>query len=127
MGTRQHRTIVTVTPVDEECSDIRSTVWLDRLPGDDSPHQPPSLERRQRMANNQYLADLNIWRHQRYTDPPALATAEGKGFRSLRRWATQFYQTPDPPTPPSCASRLLEIRCKARDQPIGAKDVLVFV
>ena len=40
---------------------------------------------------DQYLADLNIWRHQRYTDPPALATAEGKGFRSLRRWATQFY------------------------------------
>ena len=43
------------------------------------------------MANNQYLADLNIWQHQRYTDPPALATSEGKGFRALRRWATQFY------------------------------------
>jgi 3-ketosteroid 9alpha-monooxygenase subunit A len=90
-GPDNMRTIVSVTPVDEETSDIRSTVWLDRLPGDDSAHQPPSLERRQRMANNQYLADLNIWRHQRYTDPPALATAEGKGFRSLRRWATQFY------------------------------------
>ena len=70
------RTTVTVTPVDEETADIRSTVWLDRLPGDDSPHQPASLEHRQRMANNQYLADLNIWQHKRYTDPPALATAE---------------------------------------------------
>jgi hypothetical protein len=43
------------------------------------------------MANNQYLADLNIWRHQRYTEPPALATSEGKGFRALQRWAAQFY------------------------------------
>jgi hypothetical protein len=43
------------------------------------------------MANNQYLADLEIWQRQRYTEPPALATAEGKGFRSIRRWALQFY------------------------------------
>jgi len=90
------RTTVTVTPVDEEIADIRSTVWLDRLPGDDSPHQPASLEHRQRMANNQYLADLNIWQHQRYTDPPALATAEAKGFRELRRWAIQFYPVDEP-------------------------------
>lgn len=95
-GPDNMRTIVTVTPVDEETADIRSTVWLDRLPGDDSPHQPPSLERRQRMANNQFLADLNIWQHQRYTEPPALATAEGKGFRMLRRWAMQFYPEGQP-------------------------------
>ena len=98
-GPDNMRTIVTVTPVDGETSDIRSSVWLDRLPGDDNPHQPPSLERRQRMANNQYLADLKIWRHQRYTEPPALATSEGKGFRALRRWATQFYPAEEAPTP----------------------------
>lgn len=95
-GPDNMRTIVTVTPVDEETCDIRSSVWLDKVPGEDGPHQPPSLERRQRMANNQFLADLNIWQHQRYTDPPALATAEGKGFRMIRRWAMQFYPDGEP-------------------------------
>ncbi|HXO51865.1 MAG TPA: Rieske 2Fe-2S domain-containing protein [Mycobacterium sp.] len=98
-GPDNMRTIVTVTPIDEETADIRSTVWLDRVPGDESAHQPASLERRQRMANNQYLADLNIWQHQRYTEPPALATAEGKGFRALRRWAMQFYPPGEPGGP----------------------------
>jgi hypothetical protein len=51
------------------------------------------------MANNQYLADLKIWQHQRYTEPPALATAEGKGFRALRRWAMQFYPPGEPGGP----------------------------
>jgi 3-ketosteroid 9alpha-monooxygenase subunit A len=95
-GPDNMRTIVGVTPVDDETSDIRSTVWLDRLDGDESPHQPASLERRQRMANNQFLADLNIWEHQKYSDPPALATAEGKGFRMIRRWAMQFYPEGEP-------------------------------
>jgi len=103
-GPDNMRTSVTVTPVDEETADIRSTVWLDRLPGDDSPHQPASLERRQRMANNQYLADLEIWQRQRYTEPPALATAEGKGFRAIRRWALQFYPADSPSTPDLHAS-----------------------
>lgn len=84
-------TIVSVTPVDEEVSDMRSSVWLDRLPGDDSPHLPEKLERRMRLANNQFLADVNIWEHQRYTDPPALATSEGEGFRELRKWCAKWY------------------------------------
>lgn len=95
-GPDNMRTIVSVTPIDDETSDIRSTVWLDRLPNDDSPHQPETLERRQRMANNQFLADLNIWQHQKYADPPALATAEGKGFRMIRKWAMQFYPEGEP-------------------------------
>ncbi|OOL33353.1 2Fe-2S ferredoxin [Rhodococcus rhodochrous] len=90
-GPDNQRVIVAVTPVDEETSDIRSSVWLDRIPGDDSPHQPASLERRQRYANNQFEADIVIWKHQKYSDPPALATAEGKGFRAIRKWAMQFY------------------------------------
>jgi 3-ketosteroid 9alpha-monooxygenase subunit A len=90
-GPDNMRTTVCVTPVDDETADIRSTVWLDRLPGDTSAHQPETLLRRQRMANNQFLADLNIWEHQKYADPPALATAEGKGFRAIRKWAMQFY------------------------------------
>jgi len=90
-GPDNMRTVVSVTPVDDDVSDIRSTVWLDRLSGDDSPHIPEKLERRMRLANNQFLADVNIWEHQRYTDPPALATSEGEGFRELRKWCMQWY------------------------------------
>lgn len=90
-GPDNQRVIVTVTPVDDETSDIRSSIWLDRIPGDDSPGQPASLERRQRYANNQFEADIAIWKYQKYSDPPALATAEGKGFRAIRKWAMQFY------------------------------------
>lgn len=82
---------VAVTPVDDETSDIRSTFWLERLPGDTSDSVPDELEGRLRIAENQFLADVNIWSHQRYSEPPGLATQEAEGFRTLRRWATRFY------------------------------------
>jgi nitrite reductase/ring-hydroxylating ferredoxin subunit len=90
-GLDRIRLQVSVTPVDEFTSDIRSTVWLERLPDDDGERIPTSLEKRVNIANNQFLADVNIWEHQRYTEPPGLATAEAKGFRTVRRWAARFY------------------------------------
>jgi len=42
----------------------------------------PVVERKQ---------DIEIWQHQRYSDPPALATAEYEGFTAIRNWAKQFY------------------------------------
>lgn len=90
-GVDRIRGQVSVTPVDEATSDIRSMVWLERLPGDDGERVPESLNKRIRIANNQFLADVNIWEHQRYTEPPGLVTAEAKGFRTVRRWATRFY------------------------------------
>ena len=39
----------------------------------------------------QFEADLAIWRHQKYSDPAALAPGEYEGFTALRTWATQFY------------------------------------
>jgi hypothetical protein len=83
--------MIGVTPVDSQTSDIRSTTWLEKLPGEDGPAIPESLTRRVRIANNQFLADVNIWQHQVYLEPPALATAEAKGFRMVRRWAQRFY------------------------------------
>lgn len=91
VGPDDQLVIVCVTPIDDETADIWSTVWLGRLPGDDSPIQPASLERRMKYANNQFEADIVIWKHQKYSDPPALATSEGKGFRAIRKWAMQFY------------------------------------
>jgi hypothetical protein len=103
-GPDNMRTIVTVTPVDEESSDIRSTAWLERRPGDGR-ELPESMHRRMKLANNQFLADVNIWAHQRYTEPPALATSEAKGFRELRRWITQWYpETHGPDAQPDAVS-----------------------
>jgi 3-ketosteroid 9alpha-monooxygenase subunit A len=92
-GPDSQRTLVAVTPVDGETSDIFHTVWLNRV--DDGPRLPASQERRLNLALNQFLADLEIWKHQRYTDPPALATDEVRGFIALRRWAKRFYPETD--------------------------------
>lgn len=90
-GPDNQRSMVCVTPVDDETSDIFHTIWLDRAKGDTSEQVPESMDRRLKLAFNQFLADLAIWKYQRYTEPPGLATAEGKGFRTLRKWATRFY------------------------------------
>ena len=39
----------------------------------------------------QFEQDIEIWQHQRYSDPPALATDEYEGFTAIRKWAKQFY------------------------------------
>jgi phenylpropionate dioxygenase-like ring-hydroxylating dioxygenase large terminal subunit len=90
-GPDNMRTVVAVTPVDDSTSDIRSTVWLDRPAGERAEHIPESLNRRMNLANNQFLADLRIWQHQRYTEPPGLATSEASGFRTLRNWCKRWY------------------------------------
>lgn len=90
-GTANTRSLVSVTPVNDEVSDLRSSTWIERRPGDDSLEIPEQSFRRVRVANNQVLADVNIWEHQRYTHPPGLATAEARGFRDVRRWARRFY------------------------------------
>jgi len=34
---------------------------------------------------------VHIWAHQRYSDPPALASSELEGFTAIRKWAMKFY------------------------------------
>jgi len=53
------------------------------------PDQPdrPNKARRIRVWPN----DISIWVHQRFEDPPALASVEGGAFRDLRSWARRFY------------------------------------
>lgn len=92
-GPDEQRSSVGVTPVDDQHSDIFHNIWLNRV--DDSPFMPDSQERRMKLAKAQFLADLEIWKHIRYTDPPGLAAGEVRGFNALRRWAKRFY--PDTP------------------------------
>ncbi|OBK85216.1 2Fe-2S ferredoxin [Mycolicibacter heraklionensis] len=92
-GMIDNRTISAITPVDDSTSDVRFTVYIGR-----SPHKPGDAARAEARAADfgrevirQFEQDIHIWSHQRYSDPPALATAEYEGFTAIRQWAKQFY------------------------------------
>ena len=48
------------------------------------------IDRMMRIGRNG-TQDIEIWQHQRYSDPPALASNEYEGFTAIRQWAKQFY------------------------------------
>ena len=79
--------LTAVTPVDDERSILRFSAWASKEDGEDEVR----VVKRQRNAVGQLKADIAIWEHQRYTEPPGLATAEAAGFRDIRQWARRFY------------------------------------
>jgi 3-ketosteroid 9alpha-monooxygenase subunit A len=82
--------LLATTPIDDATSELFQTVWLEKLPGDD---EPGALQVRLTAATAQLPNDIEIWQHQRFEDPPALATREGRAYTDLRLWARQFYPT----------------------------------
>ncbi|UVO10711.1 aromatic ring-hydroxylating dioxygenase subunit alpha [Mycobacterium sp. SVM_VP21] len=92
-GMIDNRTISAITPVDDSTSDVRFMVYIGRSPG--AGGDPDRAEARAadfgREVIRQFEQDIHIWSHQRYSDPPALATAEYEGFTAIRQWAKQFY------------------------------------
>ena len=86
-GMVDNRTISAITPVDEHTSDVRFMVYIGRVPGDDSPKAEAKARDFGQMVIDQFAADIEIWRHQRYTLRPALSTSEYDGFTAFRRWA----------------------------------------
>ena len=95
-GMVDNRTMPAVTPVDDHTSDVRFTVWIGRRPGEEHGRDGDAevSEYGKTMADfviQQFEADVEIWAHQRYSDPPALSRKEFDGFTALRRWAGQFY------------------------------------
>ncbi|MBD0020748.1 Rieske 2Fe-2S domain-containing protein [Gordonia pseudamarae] len=97
-GMVDNRTMPAVTPVDDKTSDVRFTVWIGRKRGEEN--TPDITGFGKTMAGfviEQFEADIHIWSHQRYSDPPALSRSEAQGFRAIRKWANQFYPTPDGP------------------------------
>ena len=91
-GMVDNRTISAITPVDE--SHLRRAVHglhrphAGQGPGAGRGRRPRSSARRSSGSSSQ---DIHIWQHQRYSDPPALASAEFEGFTAIRNWAKQFY------------------------------------
>jgi 3-ketosteroid 9alpha-monooxygenase subunit A len=90
-GMIDNRTISAITPVDESTSDVRFMVHIGRTPGKDSERAETKAREFGQEVIRQFEQDVEIWRHQRYSDPPALATAEYEGFTAIRTWAKQFY------------------------------------
>ncbi|MUM15809.1 Rieske 2Fe-2S domain-containing protein [Mycobacterium sp. CBMA271] len=84
-GMIDNRTITAVTPVDDATADVRFMVYIGR--GQDASTAKVFAQ----AVIDQFLADVHIWQHQRYSDPPTLVRAEYEGFMKLRQWATQFY------------------------------------
>ena len=90
-GMIDNRTISAVTPVDESTSDVRFMVYIGRTPGKDTPRAAERAAEFGDEVIRQFTQDIHIWSHQRYSDPPALATSEYEGFTAIRKWAMQFY------------------------------------
>jgi 3-ketosteroid 9alpha-monooxygenase subunit A len=90
-GMVDNRTISAITPVDESTSDVRFMVYIGRTPHKDPARAATKAGEFGREVIRQFEQDVEIWRHQRYSDPPALATAEHQGFTAIRKWAKQFY------------------------------------
>jgi 3-ketosteroid 9alpha-monooxygenase subunit A len=90
-GMVDNRTISAITPVDEHTSDVRFMVYIGRVPGDDSAKAETKAQAFAQEIIRQFTQDIHIWCHQRYSDPPALASSEYEGFTAIRSWAKQFY------------------------------------
>ncbi len=90
-GMVDNRTISAITPVDESTSDVRFMVYIGRSPGKDTPRAEAKAAEFGEEVIRQFAQDIHIWQHQRYSDPPALSSAESAGFTAIRNWAKQFY------------------------------------
>jgi phenylpropionate dioxygenase-like ring-hydroxylating dioxygenase large terminal subunit len=74
------------TPVDDNRSDIFAGYWIS-----EEESSSDDFQTRLDAAKSALPDDIRIWEHQKYLEPPALATSEAAGFRALRRWASGFY------------------------------------
>lgn len=91
-GMVDNRTISAITPVDDRTCDVRFMVYIGRPKGASDPQRAETKAQEfGAEVIRQFDQDVHIWSHQRYSDPPALATAEYEGFTALRKWAAQFY------------------------------------
>jgi hypothetical protein len=90
-GMVDNRTISAITPVDEFTSDVRFTVYIGRTPDKDTPRAEAKAQEFGQEVIRQFSQDVDIWSHQRYSDPPALSPSEFEGFTAIREWARQFY------------------------------------
>jgi nitrite reductase/ring-hydroxylating ferredoxin subunit len=92
-GMVDNRTATAVTPVDDRTCDVRFSVWIGRTM-DGRAVSAEAATRHAQGVIDQFRADVEIWSHQRYTDPAGLVLEEYPGYTALRAWAQQFYPEP---------------------------------
>jgi 3-ketosteroid 9alpha-monooxygenase subunit A len=80
---------INTTPVEDGRSEIFATYWVERLA--DAQVDAETYDARIDQVKLSLPDDVRIWNHQIFLDPPALATSEARGFRSMRMWTAQFY------------------------------------
>ncbi|MBF4160847.1 aromatic ring-hydroxylating dioxygenase subunit alpha [Nocardioides sp. CBS4Y-1] len=97
-GMIDNRTMTAITPVDDSTSAVFFTVWIGRKPGDNR-DRSDGADRHAQGVIEQFQNDVDIWSHQKYASPAALARGEYEGFTALRAWAEQFYPGDTPATP----------------------------
>jgi phenylpropionate dioxygenase-like ring-hydroxylating dioxygenase large terminal subunit len=92
-GMIDNRTISAITPVDEFTSDIRFMVYIGKPKREVRDAERARIKAEEFGAEviRQFRQDVHIWAHQRYSDPPALASSELAGFTAIRTWALKFY------------------------------------
>ncbi|MBO0879267.1 MAG: Rieske 2Fe-2S domain-containing protein [Mycobacterium sp.] len=85
-----------VTPIDDERSEIRLSITAKRKePG--SATEPDSFAKAMIEAQASEVigtrdgGDLDIWEHMVYRTQPPLVREEAEGMRALRKWAANFY------------------------------------
>ena len=94
-GAQNHRVVFSTTPTEHGRSDMFTTIWWPRNPGDDGPCAPDDvLARVEREFLTTVDDDLNIWRHQKWIDQPAYSKVDAKGYATLRKWSQRFYDVP---------------------------------
>lgn len=85
--------IQTQTPVDNDRIDIRGTVFVERA--DDSERPTGFAQKWIDMEWLQMDRHLEIWETMRYIANPPFTADEAAPQLALRKWAYQFYESPD--------------------------------
>jgi 3-ketosteroid 9alpha-monooxygenase subunit A len=80
--------VTTATPVDDETSDLRGSIWMVR--DRSMPLSPEQLEQIEEQ-HTEFSRDIVIWEHLRYVSRPPFVREEARAFKALRKWARQFY------------------------------------
>jgi 3-ketosteroid 9alpha-monooxygenase subunit A len=80
-----------VTPIDAEHSDVRVSVWVPKTRGDGTELSESIRDKWIREQHGQVESDLVIWTNQTYVAKAPFVRVESPGLRAYRQWSRQFY------------------------------------
>jgi phenylpropionate dioxygenase-like ring-hydroxylating dioxygenase large terminal subunit len=87
--------VLATTPVTEDTSDMRASIFLTLPPGTAHPASAAELPERLQRTIKAHLdsqeQDIPIWTTMRYQPQPLLIGEEVQGHVRFRKWAAQFY------------------------------------